>query len=283
MKQGTCCALTLVLATTPLAGQTPLPQWLVGCWSDRAFHEVWSPSGSDQLLGIGSFVRDSARRVSERLIILNVNGQLVYRARPMGAASATDFVATHVSNDSLVFEDPSHDFPRKLVYAQQGPDLILVTLTGVENGTPRTQQFRLVRRPDCSPASEVALGHIDPGAVIRVHTAAQRVTGEFASIDALGVNLRNEEGVRRFRYGEIERIDRRTRSTGRGALIGGVIGAVGLTSFIHIMISGLCDSTEGCGSDHRRAWGYGIVLGGAGGALLGAGIGALVNRWQQVP
>lgn len=67
----------------------------------------------------------------------------------------------------------------------------------------------------------------------------------------------------------------------QSALVGGVIGAAAFTGFLHVIISAFCESTEGCKDDHRRAWGYGIVIGGAGGGLIGAGIGSLITRWEQ--
>lgn len=47
-----------------------------------------------------------------------------------------------------------------------------------------------------------------------------------------------------------------------------------------LIVNFACESSD-CSSDRRRAWGYGITLGGAAGALGGAGIGGRFPRWDQ--
>jgi len=107
------------------------------------------------------------------------------------------------------------------------------------------------------------------------------VKGRFTSVTPSTLTIATDSGQRTIPLQNITTVWERKRHGARGALIGGVIGAAAFTGFIHLMVSALCDSTEGCQDDHRRAWGYGIVLGGAGGGLLGAGIGSLFTRWEQ--
>lgn len=120
------------------------------------------------------------------------------------------------------------------------------------------------------------------GSVLRLETPSGRVTGTLLRFEPRSVVLEVQDAPRSVDLTDVLRAERRRRSTGTGALVGGAVGAAAFTGFLHLIVSALCESVEGCASDHRRAWGYGIVLGGAGGALLGAGVGSLIPRWEQV-
>lgn len=125
------------------------------------------------------------------------------------------------------------------------------------------------------------LGTLRPGAHLRISMAGDLVTGRFASVTPSTLTLATDSGQRAIPLANITTVWERKRQGARGALIGGVIGAAAFTGFIHLIVSALCESTEGCAADHRRAWGYGIAIGGAGGGLVGAGIGSLFTRWEQ--
>ena len=126
-----------------------------------------------------------------------------------------------------------------------------------------------------------ALEAIGERKVVRVTADGRRVQGRIATVDAAVLVLTNGEVTTRVNLGAIDSVWQRKRSFGTGALIGGAIGAAAFTGFLHFIVKLACESSEGCASDHRRAWGYGIVLGGAGGALVGAGIGGLIPRWDR--
>lgn len=139
----------------------------------------------------------------------------------------------------------------------------------------------LAASPAAGQVTADPLATLRPGAHLRVSLAGDLVDGRFASVTPAALTIVTDSGQRAIPLRNITTVWERKRHGARGALIGGVIGAAAFTGFIHLMVSALCESTEGCAADHRRAWGYGIVLGGAGGGLLGAGIGSLVTRWEQ--
>lgn len=140
----------------------------------------------------------------------------------------------------------------------------------------------LAAAPAAAQVTAEPLSALRSGAHLRVALAGGLVNGRFASLTPSTLTIATDSGARAIPLQNITTVWERKRHGARGALIGGVIGAAAFTGFIHLMVSALCDSTEGCKDDHRRAWGYGIVLGGAGGGLLGAGIGSLFTRWELV-
>ncbi len=122
---------------------------------------------------------------------------------------------------------------------------------------------------------------IKHGTRLRIEAGNALMTGRLDSLSADQLRILGADGRSSIPIRTITTLWVREGRSAKGALIGGVIGAVVFTGLLHYIISAFCDSSEGCAGDHRRAWGYGISLGGAGGALIGAGVGALVGGWEQ--
>ncbi len=274
-------ALAMVVAP-PLAAQTQLAPMarLAGCWEAGAFRESWILKPNGSLVGAGAVVRGDSRRVTERLRVEAPAGRVLYRATPAGAGT-TDFRAIMTTADSFVVEEPQHDFPRRIRYAFDGPDKINVLLTGEEGDKFREQRFAFTRMASCHAVAEVGLASMAPGDRVRVAAQSQLLSGRFEGLTAEALLLRSGDGTAPIPLGDVTTVWGRERNTLRGAAIGGVVGAAAFTGFLHLIVTALCESTEGCASDHRKAWGYGIALGGAGGAILGATVGAIVTRWGQ--
>jgi hypothetical protein len=117
---------------------------------------------------------------------------------------------------------------------------------------------------------------------IRIATTGRRVEGRFLRAESDSLALRTAAGERHIALAAVDTLWERQRGTGRGALIGAAVGGVALAAFGVFIVSALCDSGDGCGSDYPRVIGVGLVLGGAGGALVGSGVGALTHRWRRL-
>lgn len=133
--------------------------------------------------------------------------------------------------------------------------------------------------PARTPAT--VLPTIATGSRLRIEAGNALMTGKLDSLTLDRLVLNGADGRSSIPINTITTVWVRQGRGAKGALIGGVIGAAVTTAFFHLIVSGLCDSTDGCHRDHVRAWGYGITLGGAGGALIGAGVGALVQGWEK--
>ena len=73
------------------------------------------------MLGMGRTVR-GGKTVEYELVLINErDGRLAYEAHPSGQPSAT-FLSTTVSETSVVFENPEHDFPQRVGYRREGAD-----------------------------------------------------------------------------------------------------------------------------------------------------------------
>lgn len=128
-----------------------------------------------------------------------------------------------------------------------------------------------------------ALERVDSGATLRVRTERVTTRGTFAGLGNDAFVLLSTTGAPTpIRFDAVEEIWRQGHYAKHGAIIGGSIGAAVLTGFGFLLISGLCETDDGCRSDYPKVALYGIGVGGGAGALLGAGVGYLTKRWIKL-
>lgn len=98
--------------------------WLAGAWTGGnngvTTEERWTPPSGGAMLATGRTVRDATMVEFEFLRIVERDGTLVYIAQPNGRPP-TEFVLASIDRQLVTFENPRHDFPQVIQYAQQ-PD-----------------------------------------------------------------------------------------------------------------------------------------------------------------
>jgi hypothetical protein len=121
--------------------------WLVGCWSitraDGFTEEHWLAPAGGAMLGVGRSIRASKMIEFEFLSIREVNGQLAYVAIP-SRQKETVFPLVKSSAAELVFENPTHDFPQRVIY-RKVPDGIAARVEGMLNGKLRSEDYAYQR------------------------------------------------------------------------------------------------------------------------------------------
>jgi len=142
-------ALTAVLLAGAAGSfaQTPVTidrlGWLQGCWElsspQRVVEEQWMAPRAGTMLGMGRTTRDGKLVEYESVLIREERGRLAYDAHPSGQQPAT-FLSTTVTDSSIVFENPEHDFPQKVGYARSG-DSLSAWIEGSVNGKVRRVEF----------------------------------------------------------------------------------------------------------------------------------------------
>jgi hypothetical protein len=112
--------------------------WLDGAWvgtksTGSSIEERWSPPLGGAMLAIARTVNRSGKMVGfEYLRIVEREDGLIYIAQP-GGGKPTEFVLSELSSTRAVFENPRHDFPRRIVY-ELSPDGVLSTTIGQSKG-----------------------------------------------------------------------------------------------------------------------------------------------------
>ena len=145
----------------------------------------------------------------------------------------------------------------------------------------------------CEVLASLPLSAQSIGERIRVTIPGVTSVGEVTTVNDLGFQMLEGEILQSFSYREIARLE---RSTGRqsqwkaGFLYGGGAG-VGAGLLYGALVSGACDTltlggaTQECAEVGAEVALLAALTWGAGGGLLGAGVGALIRRelWTAIP
>ena len=123
--------LSLVLVLTSTYAQTDLLQleWLTGSWnrtnakSGRSGVEIWQKKSAVEFVGKGINLKGTDTVFVEKLKIIIKEGAVFYVADVPQNKEPVLFKATSLSTSSVVFENPQHDFPKKIAYAWDGKKL----------------------------------------------------------------------------------------------------------------------------------------------------------------
>ena len=150
-------ALTALAPALVRAEDAPLERlgWLAGCWAaeqgEAGSVEHWLPLAGGTMLGIGRTVKNGRTVEHEFMQIrLNAEGQPVFIAQPSRQKEAT-FVATSIGERAVTFENPTHDFPQRVIYRAVGESGLAARIEGQRNGTTRGIDFPM-RRVACEAA-----------------------------------------------------------------------------------------------------------------------------------
>ena len=118
--------------------------WLAGCWErrgpERHTIEQWTAPRGGMMLGLNQTVVGGATVAWEYLRIATVDGRLVLTALPSGQAEAS-FDAIELTESSVVFTNPEHDFPQTISYRRQPDGSLLGRIEGTREGTTRSVDF----------------------------------------------------------------------------------------------------------------------------------------------
>ncbi len=136
-----------------IALPTPAPAtigdmaWLAGDWvgtrsTGSSNEERWSPPLGGAMLATSRSVNTSGKMFAfEYLRIVERDGGLIYVAQP-GGGSPTEFVLSELSAQRAVFDNPRHDYPKRIVYELSAEGALSATIGHLKGGTPRRFDFQ---------------------------------------------------------------------------------------------------------------------------------------------
>jgi uncharacterized protein DUF6265 len=117
---------TLLLFAALSARAADLPSWMRGSWHSESagtrMEEHWTSAGGGAMLGMHRDVDPKGKLSFEFLRIEQKDGSLVYLAMPSGRP-ATPFPLKTLTATRVVFENPEHDFPQRIIYWRDGKRL----------------------------------------------------------------------------------------------------------------------------------------------------------------
>lgn len=129
--------------------------WLIGTWENKTeegtFTETWIKTNNetkegleyDRLEAKSTFIKNGDTLFQEEVILFKMD-KWIYSvmASNQNEGKATLFKATSVRNNELVFENPAHDFPKKITYKLVSKDSLYAEISG--NGKSQGFPFKKV-------------------------------------------------------------------------------------------------------------------------------------------
>lgn len=145
----------VIVFAVAVSGQMPAVKladlsWLAGCWELKnearglQITEMWMKPAGDAMIGVGRTLRNGKLADYEFLRIVENADGLAYVSRPSANKEDTTFKLVRSATGELVFENPTHDFPQRIIYKLAGEKLN-ARIEGTMNGKSRGIDFPYAR------------------------------------------------------------------------------------------------------------------------------------------
>ena len=125
--------------------------WLIGVWIHESpkgnIYESWKKLNDSLLVGRSYRVAGSDTITSENISLVELNGEVNYipTVTDQNKGLPVKFKLTSISQDKLVFENLTHDFPQRILYQRVTADSLVAEISGTMNGTQQSQRFPMYR------------------------------------------------------------------------------------------------------------------------------------------
>jgi len=147
-----CSFIFVVTAST----QTPQTHslsdllWLSGDWQTPAggrvqIEEHWTQPAGGSMMGMSRTVSGEKTVEFEYLRIEQRADGIYYVAHPKARCPGTDFKLTRVSPIEAVFENPEHDFPKRIIYRKSADDALTASIDAGEGTKTMSFGYRRYR------------------------------------------------------------------------------------------------------------------------------------------
>jgi hypothetical protein len=143
-----------LMAATALPAQAPAAPpaveslaWMAGGWATEGrpdIEEHWMAPKAGAMVGMGRTVARGRMVAFEFLRIETKEGQTDYIASP-GGGPTTRFRLVRASATEAVFENPAHDFPKRITYRLQPDGSLLARVEGDGTEKEKALEFRYRR------------------------------------------------------------------------------------------------------------------------------------------
>lgn len=123
--------------------------WLRGCWAsegkERQTSEHWLKPGGQTVLGISQTIANGKTVEFEFMRIQQEeNGDIFFIALPSGQKEAR-FKLIKAGPREIIFENPTHDFPQRVIYRSEHEGVLLGRIEGMSKGKEKAADFPMKR------------------------------------------------------------------------------------------------------------------------------------------
>jgi len=125
--------------------------WLAGDWQTapggRArIEEHWTVPAGGTMIGMGRTVVGDKTAEFEFLRIEQRGDEIFYVANPNANCPQTDFKLTRLTGQEVIFENPAHDYPKRVIYRKNSAGSMVASIDAGETTKSHSFSYLPVRK-----------------------------------------------------------------------------------------------------------------------------------------
>lgn len=140
--------LLFLLPASLCAADANQLEWMGGCWTLQSgplrIDEQWSLPVGGMMLGLSRTVKQGRTVFHEFMRIETRQGVVTYTPRIGSSQTPVAFTLIKQTADEVVFENPAHDFPQRILYRRTS-DGLFARIEGSKGGKERAEDFPMQR------------------------------------------------------------------------------------------------------------------------------------------
>lgn len=124
-------------------------RWILGNWENKStdgnLSETWKKVNDSTFQAQSYFIKEKDTLHFETITLKQKGEELTYDANVKGQNSdkPITFKLTNSTEKQLVFENPKHDYPKKIIYTQISEDSFIAEISGTLEGKPSSEKFSM--------------------------------------------------------------------------------------------------------------------------------------------
>lgn len=123
--------------------------WLLGKWennsADGNLSETWKKINDSIYNGESYFIKGKDTLHFENIKLEQKGEDLTYKTSIKGQNNDKPIALKLIKSEvkQLVFENPKHDFPQKIVYSQITKESLVIQISGIQQGKPSSERYSM--------------------------------------------------------------------------------------------------------------------------------------------
>ena len=128
-----------------------LAHWILGNWENKSpdgnLSENWKNVNDSTFQANSYFIKEKDTVHFESITLEQKGEQLTYNATVQGQDNnkPVTFKLTNSTEKQLIFENPKHDYPKKITYTQIADDSLVTEISGILQGKTSTEKYIMLR------------------------------------------------------------------------------------------------------------------------------------------
>ena len=141
--------ISLVLAAGSFGAEINKLAFMAGCWAgpfgDQVNQEMWMRPAAGTMMGVARNVKGVQTTFTEFMLVNEENGVLGVAIQAKVGGEAVRFPVQSLTGTEVVFENPKHELPRRIIYRAQGKNGLVGRIEGTAGGKAVSEEFPMKR------------------------------------------------------------------------------------------------------------------------------------------